>query len=703
MASNKNFDDLSNYRDIFGSELSKEFQDDDEVNPATTRKTEINLLQKRIARKLKRYSQSDHELVGEPNYLISPKELIPITALDDNGNFNALGGSSSRKIMDDLEQTEIEKTFRYNRYKRLMKTIESPEGEGILMVYADESTTEDAAGDIIHVLHPDEAVKEDVTDLFKRCDIYNRAWTIVYNMCGYGDEFYDVIPAISGDRIAKMEWIPRDKIERVEENNILKGFKILNTAPNQDSSDYGLGLYSTYQYLKKDEDEEEDEENLIFPFRVLHFRIPSDKYMPYGKSILDAIVSPIEQLNLMIKAMLIARVSRAPERRVFHIDVGNLQGEIAIKYAHDAVNFLKRKKQLDLARGNATASVDLVRDSFGATEDIVIPKRAGSEGNSIDTLPAAAGLDQIADIDFLNNRIFPSTGVPKEYLYDNQFTFVNSNLSSKSVIFAKRVRRVQRFFLNQLYKLVAIELKLRGYSNENIDKVTLMMNNPSNIDENEKIDIDTKLWGLITQIRGNNAETIFYPDYLMYKYYLKMDDEEIVELLKLAQLQAAGENIFKFMPEEDRPEGARDLGTPSAGAGGNVTMGTEAGDAGGEPGAEGAEGAEGEAGVGIPQEVTDAMGTPPEAENADVRPDMMKQDLFFEATERKLRLIKKLQFEQENVMKQLQVVQAEKILKKKTILHDINLSLLEGNGELEGLDTMYTIKKEYYSEENKEK
>jgi hypothetical protein len=61
---------------------------------------------------------------------------------------------------------------------------------------------------------------------------------------------------------------------------------------------------------------------------------------------------------------------------------------------------------------------------------------------------------------------------------------------------------------------------------ESVQQIQEVFNNPSNIDENEKIDIDTKLWGLITQIRGNNAETIFYPDYLMYKNQLKMDDEE---------------------------------------------------------------------------------------------------------------------------------------------------------------------------------
>jgi len=511
-------------------------------------------------------------------------------------------------------------------------------------------------------------------------------------MCGYGDEFYDVIPALSADRIAKIEWLPRDKIERVEQNNILVGFKILNTS--SDTSE--TGAYQTYKYVNTNDEKDEtvyNDEGLIHPFRILHFRIPSDKYMPYGKSVLDSIISPIEQLNLMIKALLIARVTRAPERRIFTIDVGNLQGEPAIKYAYDAVNFLKKKKQLDQVRGVTTP--DMIRDTFGATEDIVIPKRAGSEGNSVDTLPAANGLDQIGDIDFLNNRIFPSTGVPKEYLYDSQFTFANSNLSSKSVIFAKRVRRVQRFFLAQLYKLVAIELKLRGYANEVIRGVTLLMNNPSNIDVNERIDIDSKLWTLIGQIKATNTETIFWPDFLIYRNYLQLDDEKIIELLKLAQLQAAGENIFKFLPEDERPEGAKDLGTPTetnVSMGGGMPGGVEGGET---PPAEGEEG--GNVEIGLPPEAEGALGKPPEAENASVNPDFSKTTLFTEAEEKKRNFIKKMNDEQRQIIENLKKIE-QKTLIKQNSFSKLNISFLEETGELDGIEGIKNKEKALYNE-----
>lgn len=683
-------EDFGQYRDLFGSPIQKEAEGSD--GP----KAEIDLLLKKIDRKLKRFTQSDSELIGQPDYQVSPRELIPISLFDNEDDYNALGGSSSKKMMEDLEKIEQEKTFRLNRYRRLLKTLEAPEAEGILMVYADEATSEDQDGDILHILHPDKRIKETITDLFQRCNIYDRAWSIVYNMSGFGDDFYDVIPALSGDRIAKMEWLPRDQIERVELNNVLQGFKAIDNS--LETSDQNA--FSTYKYVNQDvnDDKQKTEEGLIHPFRILHFRIPSDKYMPYGKSVLDAIVSPVEQLNLMIKSMLIARVTRAPERRIFHIDVGNLQGEVAIKYAYDAVNFLKRKKQLDSARGETTP--DVIRDAFGATEDIVIPKRAGTEGNSIDTLPSANGLDQIGDIEFLNNRIFPSTGVPREYLYDSQFALVNSNLSSKSVIFAKRVRRIQRFFLSQLYKLVAIELKLRGFSNEQINDVTLMMNNPSNIDDKEKIEIDTEMWSLISTIKGSNTEGIFYPDYLIYKKYLKLDDEEIVELLKLAQLQAAGENIFKFLPEDERPEGAKDLvGSPegenAGGEGGGGAMGGGVSFGGGA-----------EEGMGdIPPEAEEALGEAPAEEGVvdSINPNTAKQILYVEATEKKLALIKKFQEAQAIIISEIQETSNKNFYKKQTVLRNINLSYLEETGELDGLETIMSNETDTFLEESEEK
>ena len=676
-------DKLPDYIDLFGSVIQKELTDDEEKT-----KADIDLLLKRIDRRIKRYSQSDTEIVGAPDFNLSSKDLIPISVFNTDG-LNSFGGMTGGEISSQLDDIEKEKNFRFNRYQRLAKTIESPEADGILMVYADEATNEDTEGEILHIISPNKKMKEVVIDLFKRCNIHDRAWQIIYNMCGYGDEFYNIIPALSGDRIAKMEWVPRNKIERIEQNNILMGFKALNTSVEDDSS---LNGFLSYRYTNINyNDKDHFGDDIIHPFRILHFKIPSDKYLPYGKSVIDSIVSPIEQLNMMIKAMLIARVARAPERRIFNIDVGNLQGELAIKYAYDAVNYLKKKKQLGSSNGRL--SPDLINDSFGVTEDIVIPKRANSEGNSIETLPAIAP-PATDDVEFLNNRIFPPTGVPKEYLYDTQFANVSSSLSSKSVLFAKRIKRVQRFFLLQLYKLATIELKLRGFANEEIDSLIIYMNNPSNTDDKEKIELNTSIWGLIRSIKQNNTEGIFYPDYLIYKKFLKMNDDEIVELLKLAQLQAAGENIFNFLPPDERPEEAKDLGgdqdasNPAPSAGGPI--------GGDEPSPEDV--AMTALGAPEPEGTEIIAAETPAPEMASTNPNMKLNNVYLESLDKKNKLIQKFNEIQNQVFED---IKENKI--KDTSIKGINVNFMEENGELEGLNSFFNYvqsqKENVYNEE----
>jgi len=572
------------------------------------KKDEVKQIWKDINRKIQRTDGED-EVTGEKNYdMLSPDD-IPLMLKGGDDVFNSLGGLTTNRIIGMLDSIEKDKILRTQRYKRLEFAQSYPEIEGALTIYADETMTEDSDGNVLHIIHPKEEVKQCVENMFERIGIYDKGWQIVYNLCGFGDDFYEVVVSQSGYFILKILPIPKEQIERVEKNGVLIGFKA-----SKNTQDPREGFYS-YKIKSLTKDSEEDE--AIFPWRILHFRIPSSKYGVYGKSIIDSILAPIEQLKLMEKAMLIARVTRAAERRIFNVDVGNLMGEKAIKYAYDAVNYGKKKKKLDLMNTDLNRP-DVVQDVFGTIEDIVIPKRQGSDGNSIDTLPQANNLGDIADVEFIRDKIFPPLGIPRQYLFDDTFANANLNLSSKSVPFSKRIKRIQRFFLYQMYKLAIIELKLQGFSNKDINDLIILMNNPSTIADKEQIEIETQRWGLIGNMKANNSEGVFYPDYLIYRDILKLNDDEIVELLKLSQLQAAGENIFNFMEPEERPEGAEDLQSQpntGAGGGGGAGGGFEP-TGGGEMPAEGGE-VPPATGEELPAEVEAQLGPPPPAENAE--------------------------------------------------------------------------------------
>lgn len=577
-------------------------------DPRNITKSDVLTAWKRIDRALKR-STPDSEISGEPNKSLMSIDLLPLELSPDKTLLGALNANNLARMQDLWEKDQLD---RKKRYEKLKVVQEHPEIDGALNIYADEATTEDQTGEIIHISHPDEQVKDIIEDLFERVGIEEKAWGIIKNFCGYGDEFYEVVIARSGRAILKLSRIPREAVERVEENNILKGFRLIEEELEQNDFHFYKVNYNTQQ---------EQNDELIFPFRILHFRIPSDKYGIYGQAVIDSIVATIEQLKMMEKALIVARVTRAPERRVFTIDVGTLAGEKAIRYANMVVQNFKGKRRLNYyTNETGDRQTDLQRDIFGTVEDLVVPKRAGSEGNQITTLEQANNLGDIADIEFLRDKIFPALGIPRQYFFDDTFANANTNLSSKSIPFAKKIRRVQRFFINQLYKLCIIELKLWGFSNETISQLIISMNNPSNLDDRDRIAVETERWNLIAAIKGLNAEKVFFPDYMIYKDFLKLDDDEIVTMLKLCQLQEQGINPFEAFELEERPEGSEDLqsGQPAVAGGGEVggvlggaPMGGEIGapaPAGGEEGAP----AEMATETALPPEVTEALGTPPE-------------------------------------------------------------------------------------------
>lgn len=644
-------------------------------------KEEIRIAWKKISKKI-RTSSKDDELIGSPNFLIMSPENTPLIMGGEN-DITALGALTAKQVVNTLNNREKEKLDRINRYKQHQQVQEHPEIEGVLNIYSDEAITEDKDGVIIHVIHPNQNIQKIVEDLFDRVDINNKVWQIAWNICGFGDDFWEVVPNQSLNSVLQLNFIPRENIERIEENGVLRGFKAINVPTELKTS---FSAYRHYDYrMQKNRDK--DDEEMIHSWRILHFKSQSSKYGVYGKSVVDSVIALIDLLKLMEKSLMIARVMRAPERRVFMIDVGQLQGEKAIKYAYDAVNYFKKKKKLDLL-GNK--SPEVLNDIFSDVEDIILPKRAGAENNAIDTLPQIASTDT-EDLNFLRDKIFPAVGIPRQYLFDDTFANANTNLSSKSVAFSKRIRRVQRFIIQQLYKLAIIELKLKGYGNYVINDLQIMMNNPSNIDENERITNETNIWNLIGSIRGQNADTIFYPDYLIYKDILRKSDDEIVEIYKLSQLQKSGENVFNAFPTEERPEGYKDLANAPA---------AQPGEEGGAPGGGGGGGvpAEAEAALGPAPEGGEEEGgggeeASPEAEAAsavlsDVKIPTEGKFSINEVLEKKKKLLK-------NILESTNYDNSENNPKKKyvSIKPIVVLETMDINGELEGLekDKKYVI------------
>ena len=540
----------------------------------------------------------DSEIVGEPVIDKKKKDLLPLTSIFSDEGADKI----SKKILTYLSNVETSND-REEKYAKVDNYLNFPEISGSLDIYVNESLMSGIDDKTINVYSANKKVMDIVNDLFYRIGIEDKAFEIIKNFIAYGDEFYEIVFSKNLKKITSINRIPRQFVGRTERNGTLQYFFIKDTNNVKNTNNFSYNFNLSYGQTEK------EDKKKIEPFRILHWKVPSSVNDPYGKSILENVFTVIEELKMMEQSLLIARITRAPERRIYNVNVGQAQGEKGIAYAREIVSRLKKKRILDASNNK---DLELMTDIMGSIEDIVIPKRIGEEPSTVDTLPQLNDPGQLADIEFIRDRLFSGLGIPRQYLFDDTFANANTNLSNKNVQFAKRARRIQKFFIYNLYKIAIIQLRLLNVNPKFYKDLTITMNNPSNIDEREKIETENARWGLISSMKSLNADKVFYNDFYIYKEILKLSDNEILDLLKHNIIQANDANPFAFMPEDKRPEGYQildQLKNPPQAEENSEDMGT---------GEEETPPTDEE----IPPEVEDQFGPPPSEEELGEPPEM---------------------------------------------------------------------------------
>jgi len=483
-------------------------------------------------------NETNPEIVGSPDWKdFKDDSLIPLTSIFSDLESTSIGRDLSKHLNNIINTFE-----RDDRYERYYLAMRMPEIDGALDIYASETATQDSQGNIINVFCSSSKVQKIINDLFDRIGMEDKGFDIIKGMCAYGDEFYEIIYSKNGKSIHSINMIPREYVGRYEENGVLKNFFIRKSKKTRDKRD----SYYSFDYAQMNKSEHVE----IDPFRILHWRISNSDFAPYGKSILDSVITPLEELRLMEQSLLLARISRAPERRIYYVNVGQAQGEKGIAMAREIVKGLKRKSILDRGNGN---KLDNNIDFFGASEDLVVPFRKDEERSSIESLPQLNDPGQLQDLEFIRDRIFPGLGIPRQYLFDDTFANANTNLSNKNIQFAKRIRRIQKYFIYNLYKIAYIELKLKNVPKKDYEDLLITMNNPSNVDIREKLETESNKWNLISSIKSMNSEKVFYNDFQIYQDVLGMNYDEILKLMIQNIAQEQDRNPFAFVEEDKRP------------------------------------------------------------------------------------------------------------------------------------------------------
>jgi hypothetical protein len=334
----------------------------------------------------------------------------------------------------------------------------TPEISAALDIYAEESTTTNEDGFVLQIYSESKRIKSILADLFNnRLDISTNLPMWTRNTAKYGDNFvYLKLDPEKG--VMGAQQLPNIEITRQE-----RGMKI---KPDRNTSQTDT---DALKFLWQNKDA------VFNTWEIAHFRLlGDDRKLPYGTSMLEKVRRIWKQLLLAEDAMLIYRTSRAPERRVFKVFVGNMDDKDVEPYVQKVANKFKRDQVVDPKNGN----VDMRYNQMAVDQDYFIPVRDPNAPNPIDTLPGAQNLSEIADIEYIQKKMLTALRVPKAFLGFEETVGDGKNLALQDIRFARTINRIQKSMIQELNKIAIIHLYLLGFEDE-LNNFTLGLTNPS--------------------------------------------------------------------------------------------------------------------------------------------------------------------------------------------------------------------------------
>ena len=402
---------------------------------------------------------------GQPDYKLDKKEILKT---QDKAEYERAKLQSQQSLYLSTNWAKVENNLYtqaiYYEPTRLAAFYDyesmeyTPEISTALDIYAEESTTPDQNGYVLQVYSESKRIKSILVDLFvNTLDINTNLPMWIRNMCKYGDNFvYLKLDPEKG--VTGCLQLPNIEIERLERG--------IDSRTYQATVDFNR---KALKFVWKSRDVE------FNTWEVAHFRLlGDDRKLPYGTSMLEKARRIWKQLVLSEDAMLIYRTSRAPERRVFKVFVGNMDDKDVEAYVQRVANKFKRDQVVDRKTGN----VDLRFNQMAVDQDYFIPVRDTTQVSPIDTLPGATNLSEIADIEYIQKKLVTALRIPKAYLGFEEPVGDGKNLSLLDIRFARTINRIQKSAIAEMNKIAIIHLFLMGFEDE-LSNFTLQLTNPS--------------------------------------------------------------------------------------------------------------------------------------------------------------------------------------------------------------------------------
>jgi hypothetical protein len=454
--------------------------------------------------------QDNRNFFGRLRKLFSTTAVVRI---DKDGNRKVVDTEERQQMTNILQlrdrYTKLQRSFyesqagaqsmAYHQVrKELFRDYDAMDNDPILAsaldIYADESTTKNEYGEVLQIKSSNENVREILENLFY--DIMNvefNLWPWTRNLAKYGDFFLglEIAPEQGIINVIPQSVYYTERIEGDPDNNNVVKFKV-----------------------EQDRTGKVDWDN----FEMAHFRLLSDtNFLPYGKSMIESARRIWKQLTLMEDAMLIHRIMRAPEKRVFKIDIGNIPPTEVDNYMQKIINKMKKVPFVDRNSGE----YNLKYNMQNLTEDFFLPVRGGDSGTSIDSL---GGLEYSAteDIEFLQKKMFAALRIPKAYLSYDENVNGKATLAAEDVRFARTIERIQRTIVSELTKIAIVHLAAQGIEDAEMVNFELSLTNPSTIYEQEKVN----LWSEKVRLASDMQQLKMISKDWIYSNIFDMSDDE---------------------------------------------------------------------------------------------------------------------------------------------------------------------------------
>lgn len=435
---------------------------------------------------------------------------------------------------------------RNEKYRDYAEMSEDAAVSGGLDIYADEASQEDAVDHhIVKVEGDDEDVVEEIERLlYQVLRVDDKTWDTIRRLCTYGDAPYEIKFRKDFRGVYDLVRMDHRRFDRIEDNNKLVGFRLRSAVydPRRSGKTMSWGNAAAA---------EKGGESDLSPFRMIHFRLPDASDSIYGRSVLEAARRTWRQVRLMEDSIVIYRISRGAERRVFYVNVGNLAEDEAEGYIKNLMAKFRKKPFIN----PRTNEIDDKANPLAWDEDFFIPIQDSKDNTRIEQLPGGQNMGEIEDLKYFRMKIDSELKIPSSYLSRDGNFDSKSGLSQQDIRFSRTISRIQRSYIDGLNKVCFIHLMLRGFNYKQITSFTLRMTPPSALAELLRLDALSMKLETVSTARGTEV----LPDIYILTEILGLGEDEANELLQL-----------KLQQDQQKAQGEAAAGAAGGGGGGGL-------------------------------------------------------------------------------------------------------------------------------------